>query len=47
MLFRSAVLTWTSGAPRLDVIEGRVALLNELIDAVPVYVWQDRARPTA
>lgn len=41
-----AVLTWTSGAPRLDVIEARVAQLNELIDAVPAYVWQDRSRPT-
>lgn len=42
-----AVLTWTTGVPRLDVIEARVAGLNELIDAVPAYVWQDRARPTA
>lgn len=42
-----AVLTWTSGVPRLDVIESRVAGLNELIDAVPAYVWQDRAHPTA
>lgn len=44
---RDAVLTWTSGVPRLDVIESRVAGLNELIDAVPAYVWQDRAHPTA
>ena len=42
-----AVLTWTTGVPRLDAIESRVAGLNELIDAVPAYVWQDRARPTA
>ena len=42
-----AVLTWTPGVPRLEVIEARVAGLNDLIDAVPAYVWQDRARPTA
>ena len=41
-----AVLTWTTGIPQIEVIESRVAGLNELIDAVPAYVWQDRARPT-
>ena len=40
-----AVLTWSVGIPRLDDIEPRVAHLNELVDAVPDYVWQDRTLP--
>ncbi|SDB91844.1 hypothetical protein SAMN05216410_0915 [Sanguibacter gelidistatuariae] len=40
-----AVLTWSVGAPQLDVIDARVAVLNEMIDAIPDYVWQDRAHP--
>lgn len=41
-----AVLTWSSGVPQLEVIDARLAVLHQMIDAIPGYVWQDRARPT-
>jgi hypothetical protein len=38
-----ALLTWTSGRPRLDTVRWTAARLDEMIDLVPSYVWQDRA----
>ena len=40
-----AVLAWSSGAPRLEAIEPRARLLNDVVDAIPAYVWQDRSYP--
>lgn len=38
-----AILTWTSGRPRLDTVRWTAARLDEMIDLVPPYVWQDRS----
>jgi len=35
------VLTWTSGATRLEAIGPRLSLLGAVVDAVPRYVWLD------
>lgn len=38
-----ALLSWTSGRPRLDTVRWTAARLDEMIDLVPPYVWQDRS----
>lgn len=38
-----ALLTWTLGRPRLDSVRWTAARLDEMIDLVPPYVWEDRA----
>ena len=35
------ILSWASGAPRLDVVAGRVGVLCAILDCVPRYVWLD------
>lgn len=46
MVFRfvgDAVLTWTSGTPKIETVEQRAWALDQMIGAIPGYVWQDRA----
>lgn len=38
-----ALLTWTPGRPRLETVRWTAARLDEMIDMVPPYVWQDRS----
>jgi len=38
-----ALLTFTAGRPRLDTVRWTAARLDEMIDMVPPYVWEDRA----
>lgn len=37
-----ALLTWYPGRPRLDTVLWTAARLDEMIDLVPSYVWDDR-----
>ena len=41
------ILSWSSGAQRLDAIAGRLQALCAVIDAVPRYVWQDHGHDPA
>ena len=40
-----AVLTWTTGVPRVETIDWRAWMLSQMIDSIPDYVWQDRQYP--
>ncbi len=35
------LLCWTTGAPRLDLLTGRLAVLAAVVEAVPPFVWLD------
>lgn len=37
-----AVLTWSTGRPRVETIVPRATVLDGLVDAIPPYVWEDR-----
>ena len=37
-----AVITWSSGRPKVENIVARAAILDSLVDAIPAYVWEDR-----
>jgi hypothetical protein len=38
-------LLWERGATSLDDVPARLAVLGQLVDGVPSYVWSDRALP--